>query len=86
MQIYNEKDQMQQKEMQNVQFEQKIITRKLNVGGVLCAERDKEKCNKESARLRGRPQQLICQLIKKKKTNVYYLFFKSNNIGKLMQM
>lgn len=66
-------------------FCKKIITKKLNVGGVLCAERDKEKYNKESARLRGRSQQLICQLIKRKRL-MYYLFFKSNNIGKLMQM
>lgn len=49
LQVYNEKEQAGQKEIQNIQFVEKNITRKFKVGAKACAERDKkpdEKWNK----------------------------------------
>lgn len=43
MQVYNEKEQVRQKEIQNAQFEEKYRTRQFNVGVLVCTERDKEK-------------------------------------------
>lgn len=37
MHVYNEKKQMRQKEIENVQFEEKKSTRKLNIAARVCA-------------------------------------------------
>ena len=41
MQIYNEKEQVGQKEIQNVWFEAKQTTKKFNVGAKACAGKKK---------------------------------------------
>lgn len=56
MQMYNEKGQVRQKEIENTQFEGKKYprTRQFNVGTLVCTERYKEKWNKGIGTLRTR--------------------------------
>lgn len=42
MQVYNEKEQVGQKEIKNVHFKEKESTWKSNDGSKVCAERDKK--------------------------------------------
>ena len=69
MQIYNEKDQTEQRKMQNVQFEEKRSTRKYN--GIKpraprkFTEKSDAKWSKESSDLRSVPTQLSFQLVRR---------------------
>lgn len=51
MQIYNEKEQLGQKETQNVQFGKKKNTRNCNIGALVWAEKNQEKWTKWSGPL-----------------------------------
>ena len=86
MHIYNEKEQAGQKEIQNVQFEEKNTNRNFNVGTLLCAERDKEKCNKESGSLRSvKFDPEICEKKRTKELSVHKKFKKTKAYTNVIQ-
>lgn len=87
-QICNEKEQAGQKETQNVQFEEENTNRDFNVGTQLCAERDKEKRNKESGCLRAVPcpaDPEICEKKRAKELSVHKKFKKPKAYTNIIQ-
>ncbi|KAL6033842.1 hypothetical protein STEG23_033614, partial [Scotinomys teguina] len=68
--VYNEKQQVGQKELQNTQLEEEKGTRKFNVGAMVYAKRDKEKQNngKDALRLDQYQSHAGCGMVEYHKT------------------
>lgn len=75
LQVYNEKiKQAGQKEIQNIQYMEKKITRQCNAGAKACAERDKkpdEKWSKGTDTFGEDPTKSILQFRKKRVQGVF---------------
>lgn len=88
--VYNAKEQVSQKEIQNVQFKEKKNARKCNVEATAWAEKDKERSDQKWNKGRGAliarstPHQLNLQFVKRKCLK-NFLHLKGNykeNLGK----